>query len=127
MADSLQTYMPTEIDVDTARLQREVTTHSHVPYLAAVKHSAEIPALAESDWPGMMCRDDCYVEAVFLKDVELSSTDEVRISQAEYDRLFDLAFSDYTQSHDDATHSLKADFVCILRASHEGHLTLERI
>ena len=49
MRDSLRTYMPTEIDVDTASLQCEVTTHSHVQYLAAVKHSAEIPASSESD------------------------------------------------------------------------------
>ncbi len=32
MRDSLRTYMQTEVDVNTARLQREVTTHSHVQY-----------------------------------------------------------------------------------------------
>lgn len=127
MGDSLRTYMLTDTDVDTVRLRCEVCTHPHVQYLAALKHSAEIPASSENDWPRMVCRDDCYVEAIFLKDVELSSVDQVRIAQAEYDRLFDLAFTDYTQSHDDATHALKADFVCILRASRDGYFALERI
>ncbi|MCY2990111.1 MAG: hypothetical protein NTY19_19890 [Planctomycetota bacterium] len=96
MGDSLRTYMPTETGVDTARLRREVGTHSHVQYLATLKHSAEIPTSSENEWPRVVCREDCYIEAIFLKDVELSSVDQVRIAQAEYDRLFDLAFTDYT-------------------------------
>jgi hypothetical protein len=75
----------------------------------------------------MVCHDDRYVEAIFVKDLDLSAVAEVRVSQAEYDRLFDLAFTDYTQTHDDATHALKSDFVGILRASSEGRFTLERI
>ena len=57
----------------------------------------------------------------------MSSIAEVRVTTAEWNRLFDLAFGDYTEHHDDATHCLKADFIRILKASRDGHFTLERV
>ncbi len=127
MSDSLRDYMLTETEVDVRRLEHESATHSHVAKLAAVKHGRELAGRPESEWPGMVCDDDGYIEAIFVKDVGLSAVVEVRVSQTEYDRLFDFAFTDYTQAHDDATHALKSDFVNILRASSEYRFTLKRM
>lgn len=108
------------------RDQHESATHSHVAKLAAVKHARELAGRPESEWPRMVCDDDGYIEAIFVKNnMDLSAVVVVRVSQTEYDRLFDLAFTDYTQAHDDATHALKSDFVSILRASSEDRFTLE--
>jgi len=119
--------MLTDTEVDFKRLQQAAATHSHNHYLAAVKHAAEVVTLRSDDWPAMVCCNDCYIEAVFIKDVELLSIVTVRIRDAEYKRLVSLAFEEYTQSHGDATHSLKADFVRILRAENDGHYGVEKV
>ena len=125
--DSLTTYMPNETVVDITKLRQEVGTHSHRHYLVAVKHAGELDTSNRSDWPTMVCCNDRYCEAIFVEDVDLSSVDAVRVKEAEYTRLFALAFNEYTQHHDDATHSLKADFVRILQAEQEGHFHVEKV
>jgi len=127
MRDSLTTYMPTEAKINITTLRQEVATHSHRHYLAALKHAGELATSNRSDWARMVCCDDRYSEAIFVKDVDLPSIAAVRVKEAEYTRLFALAFNEYTQHHDDATHSLKANFIRILRAEQEGHFPVERV
>jgi hypothetical protein len=127
MRDSLMTYTPTGTAVDMARLRQEVATHPHRHHLAVLKHAGDLALKSAAAWPAMVCCNDCYIEAIFLKQVDLQCVREVRVALAEYDQLFALAFSDYTQPHDDATHSLKADFLRILRAERGGHFVLQRV
>lgn len=127
MGDSLTTYMPTETEVDITILRQEVATHSHRHYLVALKHAGEFATSNCSEWATMVCCDDRYTEAIFVKDVDVSSIAVVRMEETEHTRLFALAFDEYTQHHDDATHSLKADFVRILQAEQEGHFHVEKV
>ena len=126
-ADSLGTYMRTETDLNETAIRQDVATHSHRHCLTALKHGAALGSSDPNDWPAIVCSSDDYVEAIFLKDVDLATVDEVRLRETEFRRLFDLAFSDYTQKHDDATNALKTDFVTILRADREGRFRLEKV
>ena len=69
-SDSLKTYMPTETDFRETALRQEAATHQNRHHLAAVKHAAALKTATPTDWAEMVCNNDEFVEAVFVKNFD---------------------------------------------------------
>ncbi|HRI71013.1 MAG TPA: hypothetical protein PK156_42570 [Polyangium sp.] len=90
--DSLKRYVPNWATprVDEAATQSEAASPSSRGILATLKHAPELHSKPTTAWPQMLCRDDCYVEAVFVGEISPVSIDQIRVDNSELERLFDL-------------------------------------
>lgn len=125
--DSLNTYVRAKAEVDEAAISGDVASHASRDKLTALKHVHEIPTVDEHDWPGLVCSDSDYVEAIFLEEVTPQDAEEVRVPEQDYRRLRRLAFDDFAQKRRDGTRALVQDFNDILRADRDGVIRLKRI
>lgn len=123
--DSLRCYFTHAGLVDDMRLRAEVALHEHRHYLAALKHASALSRGSDSEWAQMVCSDSEYIEAIFIGDVSMPEIEEVRVQRTEYERLWNLAFSDFGSSRKDEERALLNDFVVILRAAGNGQLKLK--
>jgi len=124
-SDSLFTYTRTETEVDEEAVQREAAPHSHKHLLAAIKHAVEICRCAETAWPGILCSNSGYIEAIFVAQTTPSSVEVVRIARQRYYELFHEAFDDFRRRFNDERRQLVDTFVLILRLLKNNHIPLE--
>lgn len=88
--DSLSLYAMGKVTVDEAAVQNDAATPACRGILATIKHLDDLEHMDDSAWPEMLCRDHCYVEAIFVGEINPASVREVRIAKAEYKRMAKL-------------------------------------
>lgn len=79
--DSLNHYVSKSGVVNFKLFKKEIAEHTHRKYLSTLKHIGDIQTTLESNWPNMLCNEDDYIEAIFIKEILLDSLEEVRIQQ----------------------------------------------
>jgi hypothetical protein len=126
-ADSLKTYMCDDSTLDEAGIREHAGPHTHRGFLAAIKLSDSLSARTESDWPLLLCSDADYIEAIFIADLDHNAVECIRVPVAEYEQLWDLAFSDFGKRVGSAGRALAHDFASILRAARERSIPLEEV
>jgi hypothetical protein len=125
--DSLSTYVSSANVVDEEAIRRDSAPHSHRGLLAALKHADALPGKGESDWAALLCNDSDYVEAIFVGDLTAELIERVRVSKMEYNRLWNLAFSDFGAERKEEERALAHDFESIVRLLGERDMELEQV
>lgn len=88
--DSLSLYAMGKVTVDEAAVQNDAATPASRGILATIKHLDDLEHKDDSAWPEMLCSNECFVEAIFVGEVNPASVREVRIAKAEYRRMAKL-------------------------------------
>lgn len=81
---------------------------------AALKHKDQIGITPPEGWFAMTCSDAAYQEALLLHDPSPADVLEIRVSKLEYDRLWDLAFMDFSRKLDSDAEAAVDDFAELL-------------
>ena len=126
-SDSLKTYVDAAGRIDEQTLAEGLASHSSRHYLTTLKHIGQIPVTHETEWHLLVCSDKDYVEAIFTGTVTTDEFDEVRVPDAEFDKLWDITFADYGRKRPIGDAALAAHFEMILRAEQEGVICLKRV
>ncbi len=113
-ADSLSTYMLHGPTVDSAAVERDAAPHEARHHLAAVKHVADVVSRPDAAWPAILCNNDDYVEAIFVGELAADDIECVRMTKADHEALYDLAFEDFRTKLGKADHLEIDTFVVIL-------------
>lgn len=88
--DSVSLYAMGKATVDETVVQKDAATTECRGILATIKHLDDLALKGDAAWPEMLCRDHCYVEAIFVGDINRESVREVRIAKAESKRMAKL-------------------------------------
>ncbi len=88
--NSLDLYARGRVAVDAAAVQKDAATPACRGILATIKHLDDLEHKNDSAWPEMLCSDQCFVEAIFVGEVNPTSVREVRMTNEELDRLIAL-------------------------------------
>jgi hypothetical protein len=94
--DSLNHYMTDEPTVDEAKLCADCASDDRKHMLATLKHASELVARRPDDWPRMVCREDCYIEAIVEGSLKPDSLGCVRIGKLDFDLYWEYAFIEFT-------------------------------
>jgi hypothetical protein len=94
-ADSLKTYMLPGPRVDGPAVEQDAAPHRERHCLAGIKHAAEVVKRLDAAWPEVLCNNDDYVEAIFVGDLAPDDIECVRMTKADHEDLYDLAFEDF--------------------------------
>ena len=94
--DSLNYYMTDEPKVDEAKLCADCASDEQKHILATLKHASELVTRRPDDWPRMVCREDCYIEAIIEGSLRLDSLGSVRIGKLDFDLYWEYAFIEFT-------------------------------
>jgi len=113
--DSLNTYSDSSGNIDVSGVTRDAALHSSRHALAAIKHADVVFSTPEPEWPGLLCSNSDYIEAIIGVHVTSDSVGEVRITHDEKKTLWDLAFADFGRKLEPGERALTHDFATILR------------
>lgn len=113
--DSLNTYSDSFGNIDVSAVTRDAALHSSRHALATIKHADVVSSTPEAEWPGLLCSNSDYIEAIMGVDVTSDSVGEVRITHDEKKALWDLAFADFGRKLEPGERALTHDFATILR------------
>jgi hypothetical protein len=125
--DSLKPYVDASGTLDETAIIRDAVPLSHCHCLATIVVGEQIIQAIESDWPMIVCSDVNYLEAIFLGEVKRPLLSGIRISESDYQRLFDLVYPRPARKLEEAERALAHDFIQILGAIKIESLILERI
>jgi hypothetical protein len=125
--DSLKTCMNPGGTLNETAVRTGCSRHDQGHLLAAIKHSDDIPRTAEDTWPAVLCSNKDYIEAIFERPLSADDIDKVRVTDADYQNLFNLAFADFTRKLSPAEAAEANDFVQILRAQRDRPVSMERL
>jgi hypothetical protein len=126
-SDSLCGYTDTAGTVDVASVQGDVAPQSSCHVLAALKHSAEIEAHGEEEWPTILCSNDNYVEVIFVARIRCDVVEEVRASQEELAIAEDLCFDAHGRKLKNEEKALASIYLNLLRARRDGRILLREV
>ena len=120
-ADSLKTYMLTEVDVDVDSIKEDAAPYSHKHVLAGIKHYHSLAATPEASWASLLCSGADYIEALFTGTLTVDDLQEVRMLKSDYERYYHLAFEDFRGKLDEAYRNLVDGFASIVKLlNHHG-------
>lgn len=88
--NSLDLYARGRVAVDAAAVRKEAATIECRGILATIKHLDDLEHKDAAAWPEMLCSDQCFVEAIFVGEINPTSVREVRMTNEELDRLIAL-------------------------------------
>lgn len=121
--DSLNGYTDTAGNFNRDLFQEDVAPQSHCQYLATLKHADEIIE-QEGKWSTMLFSNDDYIEAIFIAPLSPNDIDEVRITQQEYNQIWELCFNSYSKKLTDPQKAHANNFLQILLANRRNRITL---
>jgi len=124
-SDSLTTYVLAGLEIDEARLRQEVAPHPDRHLLAAAKLHGHVCSSPEAAWPGLLCSDIDYVEAVFRGPLALDHLESVRMLEADYELYSDFAFEDLRCGLGVCDRMLTEGFVLVLQHLEARGIPLE--
>jgi len=101
--------------IDVSAVTGDAALHSSRHALATIKHADVVSLTPEVEWPGLLCSNSDYIEAIVGVDVTNDSVGEVRIMHDEKKTLWDLAFADFGRKLEPGERALTHDFATILR------------
>jgi hypothetical protein len=70
------------------RLNHDMSDKSCIPFLAAIKHKADIETNSLDRWPLMICNNNGYIEAITTGDILSDHIKCVRITRDFYNSIF---------------------------------------
>ena len=114
--DSLKVCVDAHGAVNELQVRQNSAPSSHRAVLAAIKHSADLKSSVPADWATLLFGGGSYMEAVFVGNVLVDSLECVRMSAVDYQRHWDMAFSSFGKSFNEAERALIHDFVQIMKA-----------
>ncbi len=101
--DSLSLYAMGRATIDEASVQKDAATPACRGILATLKHLDDLEHKDNAAWPEMLCRDKCYTEAIFVGEIVPANVREVRMANAELDRLIALVIKEAKRDKVDPT------------------------
>jgi hypothetical protein len=113
--------------LNESKLKQAVTSHSCRHLMVARERITELLSVSQHEWPRLVISGGTYFEALFLDDVRLTTIDVVKISKAEYQRMWEIAFTSFARKLNDAERANVQDFVLLRRAVLSGSVKLEVI
>jgi len=131
--NSLERFVSLTPTVDWARLEQAVATFADAPLLALVKLESQIVSLPAAGWPGLICHDSDYLEAIFTGQIHLNRVEEAWVSAARYKEYFRAAFdatvaprsgSDLEKA---AREALNADFKRLRSWEQSGRIKIRKV
>ena len=123
--DSLKICFDSDGHFAPALLKTLVTPPACRSFLVARERIKEILNSEPAVWPSLVISHDRFFEAIFIADVSVEAIDSIRVSQVEYDRIWDLAFANFGRKLGDAERALVHDFVQLKRAVVDRKIKLE--
>lgn len=123
--DSLKMCFNAGGSLDRRAVERYPAPHSYRHMLAANERAKEVPTTERRQWHKLVTSANRFFEVIFLGEITLTSIDSVRISRAEHDRMWDMAFASFGRKLADAERALVHDFVQLRRAVVDGRVRLE--
>ncbi len=127
LADSLATYLLPDGDVDEDSLRRDACPHSHRQLLAALKYGIEATRLAEGLWPGLVCSENGFIEAIFLGNPAPGDLQTVRMEQLDYDLYSSLLVDAALDRLGGSDRYLVEEFDTVLRLLEKHSIALEMV
>jgi hypothetical protein len=94
-SDSLKAYMLPGPSVDENAIRRDAAPHAHRHCLAVLKHAAEVPSIDEERWPGMICSNSNFIEAIFTGELTPGQVEAVRMPRPDFEVRFHFAFESF--------------------------------
>jgi hypothetical protein len=85
--DSAINYVENQ-QVELDRLTYDISNKSCIPFLAAIKHKIDLETTSLDQWPGMICNNNDYIEAVTSEDILSDHIECVRITRNFYNSMF---------------------------------------
>ena len=131
--NSLERFVSLTPEVDWAGLEQAVATFADVPLLALVKLGSQMGSLPVAGWPGLICHDSDYLEAIFTEQIHLNRVEEAWVSAARYKEYFRAAFdatvapqsSSYLEKA--AREALNADFKRLRSWEQSGRIKIRKV
>ena len=78
------------------RLKRDTADRKSIHFLAALKHAKKIVDTPEKEWPGMVCSEKSYIEAVTTEEISIGHIGTVRLSKDSYERYYNYLYRVYS-------------------------------
>jgi hypothetical protein len=100
-------------------------SHSHRHFMVAKERATEVIAVGKQAWPALVASPGRYFEVVFIGEFSRDAVACIRVSKAEHDRMWDLAFASFGRRLGDAERALVNDFVQLRRAVLDGNVHVE--
>lgn len=125
--DSLHVCFKPDGGFDQTLAETFLAPHGHHHLMVAMARAERVPDAKGTDWQLLVLSRDQYFEAIFLGDILLKDIQSLRVSKAEYNRMWDLAFANFGRKLGDAERALVQDFIQVHRAVAAGALRLETI
>ncbi len=126
-SDSLKSYVREGQRVDDEAIREDVAPHSHRQYLAALRHSADVPATPEDRWPAILFAGGDYVEAIFVGDLTPEQVESVRLRKTECQELWGYAFEEFRGKLSNSNRFRADTFAMILRHLDRYGIRLEEV
>jgi len=82
-----------------------------------MKHIDDIPRTDAGGWDSMVCSDRSYIEAIFDARPGRQEVSEIRLPASCYDRLWDIAFADFSRPLEPGEKAEANDFAQLLDAA----------
>jgi hypothetical protein len=123
VGDSVCVFCSVGGKVEGEKIRRNLAPFSHRQYVAGQAHAGEISE-DPHQWFKLLPGDK-YIEIVFCETFTIDNIERVRTSSEEYNRMWEMAFADFTRRLDEAGRALVQDFVNLRRAVVEGRIRLE--
>jgi hypothetical protein len=125
--DSLTVCFTRKNTFDENAAKAAIVPHSHRHWLVAKERIGNIPPTPKPNWPELVISGRNYFEAIFIGKVSRNTVNCVRMSQVEYDRMWNLAFANFGHKLEEAERAVTNDFVQLQRAAKEGKVELQVI
>lgn len=123
--DSLKICFNAGGSLDRRAVERYPAPHSYRHMLAANERAKEVPTTERREWHKLVTSPNRFFEVIFLGEITLPSIDSVRMSRAEHDRMWDMAFASFGRKLTDEERAHVHDFVQLRRAVADKRVRLE--
>lgn len=123
--DSLQVCFLSDGSFDLSPIQASAVPYNSVQLLVGEECGTEAAKAPEEEWPNLLTSGDHYFEVALIGDVTRERVARVRVLRSEYDRIWELAFDNFSRRLDEAERALVGDFVQLRRRELSGEVVVE--
>lgn len=123
--DSLEICFAADGAFETTTVETRATPHERRHLMVATERATEVLSMVRSEWPSLIASGGRYFEVIFTGGVSLADVDCLRVSRSEYNRMWDMAFANFSRKLGDAERALVNDFVQMRRAVVDGRVRME--
>lgn len=81
--------------VNLTKLSQDIANRESIHVLACIKHESDIKGCNADGWAGIICCDECYIEAITRDEILSGQIDCVRMPKRVYDIYYEYLFKEF--------------------------------